>query len=806
MNFKPFQTNFTGGEITPKLGARQDIAKWQNSVKVLENGVPLIFGGVTRRNGSRYIAEAKYHDKKVRLLPYVFNRDQSYIIELGDHYFRVYKDGNQIQSGGVAVEVETPFDESVLFNIRYAQGADTLFLTHKDYPPHRIQRIDDTHWVCEQLPYTNQPKAEIGNRSDSQVDLSALTGVVNVSCADDVFIASDVGRIFSYAGSYGEIISFVSAKSIKISVYSDFFSLFVPGGRWVIEGTPITAIKPSCDGKGAETITVEVPTGSISVQSKVKITSYSLNGSTLYLTIPDHGYALNSVVTLDGFIPTEWNGNKKVIEVVDNDTFAVTVKETQGNVSLGQIVFYTTKTKPPAFRPSDIGKFIELNNGLLEISEVNSTTKVTCLVKKELSSAVEVPPFAWVLKDNVWNVYDGYPTAVALYEQRLILGGSKSKPTTVWMSRIGAYFDFLEGIEDDEAFSFALSGDQYNPISHIVQTKTLLILTYGGESTVWGGQEKAITPTNIQVKTQSIYGSSDVTPCRVGNELFFAQRANRKIRAMSYYYTEDAYNSSDITTYSEHITQSGITDMCYQQELDSVVWIVRNDGQLVSLTASKEQEVFAWARHLTDGLFQSVASIPSVNKDELYICVERVIDGQKKKCIELFHDDVFMDSFLTLESNEGDGSYLWEGLSHLEGKKVEVLTEKGLHKRLVVTNGKINTDGRYKKLIVGLPYTTTIRTLTPEFMGQTGSLQGNQMKNFNVRPRLLNTIGCYINGKAVDFRKFGGNALNNLDPVTTEKPFPVLGWNDGFAEVVIEQRDPLPFHILGLITSLVVNQ
>ena len=92
----PFQTNFTAGELTPKLAGQVDFKKYSNGVETLENMQVFPQGGATRRPGTRFVAEVKNSANITRLIPFEFNVEQSYIMEFGDQYIRFYKDNGQI--------------------------------------------------------------------------------------------------------------------------------------------------------------------------------------------------------------------------------------------------------------------------------------------------------------------------------------------------------------------------------------------------------------------------------------------------------------------------------------------------------------------------------------------------------------------------------------------------------------------------------------------------------------------------------------------------------------------------------------
>jgi hypothetical protein len=131
-----------------------------------------------------------------------------------------------------------------------------------------------------------------------------------------------------------------------------------------------------------------------------------------------------------------------------------------------------------------------------------------------------------------------------------------------------------------------------------------------------------------------------VAPAIAGSSILFLQRAGRKLRELLMDSYAVAYTGpfQDVTVLSEHVTLGGITQMAYQQELDSIIWAVRADGTLVGITYEKTQDVVAAHRHVTDGLFQSVASIPhpDQDQDQVWVIVKRTINGSQKRYVEYF--------------------------------------------------------------------------------------------------------------------------------------------------------------------------
>ena len=140
-------------------------------------------------------------------------------------------------------------------------------------------------------------------------------------------------------------------------------------------------------------------------------------------------------------------------------------------------------------------------------------------------------------------------------------------------------------------------------------TRTLIVMTTGGEYAVSAGTASAITPTNISIVKQSNYGSAGVDALSIGNATIFLQRAKRKMRELAYNFDTDGYVAPDLTILSEHITESGITQMDYQQEPYSVVWGARTDGVLAGLTYNRLENVVAWHRHIIGGKSDTTKNI-----------------------------------------------------------------------------------------------------------------------------------------------------------------------------------------------------
>lgn len=715
------QTNFTAGELSPRLYGRVDVARYQNGAKLIENAFPTIHGGVKRRPGTRFVAATKHSDKFARLIPFVFSRDQAYVLEFGDLYMRVFKDGLQVESSpGVPFELVTPYTEAMLDDLDYVQGADTMFIAHPSVPIYRLRREDHDDWSLSAAPFVVTPFDEIGIAPATTLTLSALTvGAGRTFTAGAAsFLASDVGREIWSAAGLAEITGFTSTTVVTAEIKVAFSASPIASGDWQIKNSPQTTCTASAVGPVGAAIT---------------------------LTLGAAGW-----------------------------------------------------------RASDVGSFVKINGGLCLITGFTSDTIVNAEVKQVLSSTTAAPANSWSLESPVWNAIDGYPRTVTLYEQRLVAAGSPGYPQTVWMSHIGESLNFELGTRDDDAMSFTISSDQINPIVHMAQVKTLIALTYGGEFALYGGVERPITPTNIQVKNQSVYGCNNIRPVRIGNELFFVQRANRKIRALAYKAESDTYGSPDLSVLAEHITESGILDMAYQQEPESILWTVRADGLLATMTIDRDQDVVGWARQTTDGYFESTASIPTADSEQVWVIVNRTIGGVEKRYIEYFDDSLNTDS--TITGTSGPGAATWSGLGHLEGETVDVVADGVVMAQATVTGGEITIARDAFEIEIGLHYKTRIELLTPEAQTGTGSAQGNSMRTHEASVRYLQSYGGTVNGQEIQSRRFDQPVLDQPAPLLDGvKRVEKLGWERGEDAIVLEQDQPLPFHILSVVRKFNVN-
>ena len=412
---------------------------------------------------------------------------------------------------------------------------------------------------------------------------------------------------------------------------------------------------------------------------------------------------------------------------------------------------------------------------------------------------------------------NNYPSVVAFYEERLVIGATPNEPQTLWFSKSGSYEDLTLGTGDDDAMKLTLAADQVNAIQWVVSGKVLHVGTTGGEWTLSSGALGApLTPTNLQAKREGTHGCSSMQALLIQNQVTFVQRARRKVYRRQYSYEADGYISDELTLLAEHVTGTGLIEMAYQPAQDPILWAVRDDGVIAAMSYLGAQDVIAWHRQVTDGDFESVAVIPAASRDETWVLVKRTINGATKRYVEFMEDPEFdgledafyVDSGLTYD---GSPATTISGLDHLVGETVAVLADGAVHPDCVVdSNGRITLQHEASKVHVGLPYTSTIKTLPVVIEQMAAGALGVTKRIHKTTARFYETVGAKI-----------GRDLNHLDVIpfrttsdpmdtavplfTGDKIIDFAGDYDTTSELYIVQDQPLPMTVLAIITELGVG-
>jgi hypothetical protein len=743
-------TNFTGGELSPRLDGRNDLAKYASGCKTLQNMVVYPHGSAARRPGTTFVAEVKTSSAFTRLIPFEFSTTQTYILEFGDLYIRFYKDSGAILESNKTITAITKANPGVVTSASHGfANGDTVVISG-----------------VVGMTQVNGKRFKVASVATNTFALQDVDGNnVNTTSYTTYTSGGVANRVYTLTTTYET----ADLADLKFAQSADVMYICHPD---------FPPRKLSRTGHTSWTITnVDFSNGPFLDHN---ITTTTLN--------PSHRLAGQSTT--------------------------VTASSTTG-INDGN-----------GFTSADIGRLVHFDDGHFEITSITSTTVVVGTVIKTFTASSASTD--WAL--GAWSEYTGYPSCVTFYEQRLVFAGTEHQPQTLFFSKSGDYENmddaYHDTIADDDAIIYTIASNQVNAIRFLSATRTLIVGTVGGEFSVsGGGTDDPVSPTNILIKKQSNHGCANIDAIPVGNVTLFLQRAKRKIRELAYNFDVDGYVAPDMTILAEHISESGIKSMSYQQEPNQLIWCVREDGRLVCLTYQREQQVVAWHQHIFGGAFgtgiavcESIATIPTDDKEyQSWVIIKRTINGVTRRYVEYINqfdfDQTDNTNFNFLDSQlsySGSATTTITGLEHLEGQVVSVLANGSTHPDRTVSGGSITLARSSTKVKVGLKYTSLLQTMRIDAGSQNGTSQAKTKRIYNITVRLYESVGVEVgsdlnNMEAIPFRS-SANPMDQAIPVFTgdkEVEFRGNYETDGF--IYVRQTQPLPLTVLSLYPELITN-
>jgi len=345
-------------------------------------------------------------------------------------------------------------------------------------------------------------------------------------------------------------------------------------------------------------------------------------------------------------------------------------------------------------------------------------------------------------------------------------------------------------------------------------SKQLFLGTVGEEVVLKGASDAAVSATNPPVVSSgSSDGSAAIQAIKISSTTVFVQRSGREVRGLQFNFDLDDFQTQELSIIAEHfLRNNSILQMSWQPRPDHTLWMVRDDGALLSLTYYPIEKVQGWALHNTSGSFLSVATVPSTDltSNQSWYVVERTVGGATKRFVEVQNATVAVDACLLYT---GAAVTSVAGLGHLEGRTVKIIGNGAVYDDQVVTGGSVSLKygdalgPAATSIIVGLAQTPNplITSLRPAYKDNNGSVR-NRFKHWaSVEVALFETVGLTINTDTqIQYRK-PGDPMDTAVPVFTgDKKVANLGWSkDG--TITIEQTQPLPAIVLGYFGDLNVG-
>ena len=741
---------FNAGELSPKMLGRNDISQYAKGCSKLENFLVTPYGSVERRPGTRFLAAAK--TGKVRLIPFIFSSDVAYICEFGDRYIRFYQGSLPIStSEGVPYEIESPYSKEDLDGLRYIQSADIMTICHPSYPVQELRRVEEEVFELVEKVYEFPPMRDPNVDHEKTMQVSSLEGeTVELTASFDAFREENVGGYFQLVHRITYHVISCDFVDNDVSRSMEVFGVWTltSHGTW---------------------------TGDLAIQR-------SVDGGT---TFSDH-----RVFRSDKDTNVSVSGEETERGVLYRLEMRGYAESSSGTLKLCRCKFFN-----PGYYTIGVFKV----NGFISESKVT----VEVLQKPGLTEATS----EW--SEGAWSYRRGFPCSIAFFEERMIFGGTRDKPQTIWGSRNGDWDNFLTGALDDDALDLTLASDTVNEIHWMCQHDALIIGTSDSEWTLSASDtSSALTPTNFALKRQSVYGAAPMAAQMVGDTVLFVQQGGRKVREFVFQWEKNGYSSPDMTILADHISRPGIREVILIQQPDSILWCLLKDGTLAALTYERDQQVIGWHRHCTEGKVQSLAVIPDGDRKVMYWAVERM--GQV--CIEEMNgrdlQKGYMDSAVFVEKEDGGPDITQvSGLDHLEGQKVKVWADGDLLDDQVVENGKIELDRGAGEVWVGLPYTSTLSPMPVELELANGSSMLRKKAIGEIRVRFYDSIGGEVRCGKDEWQKIISRDIvqdpmdESIPPRDTVETLNILSDTDYTPTIEIRQKEPLPMNVNSLVVA-----
>lgn len=820
-------TNFTGGEISPRLHFRSDTQKYRNGANVIENMIVVPHGGAAKRGGLQFIGEVKDSANPPIFRDFIFNTEQAYMLEFGNNYIRFYRNGAVIvepTSGTISGMTQaSPGVVTTSSAHGYSNGDQIILsgvsgMTEVNNRRVTIANVTSTTFELD-IDTSGYAAWSSGGQTDKPVEVATTYTSAQIEDLD-------------FAQSNDTLYIAHSAHPIALLTRSSHTSWSLADAP--IENGPFRTINadkalevtPSGGTTTAYSTYAEGATG-ITLTATSALFDAAMVGSLFRLFEPGKGTGAGSPQTGAGIANGNFYSNDGKIYGVSNLTGTAIVRSDwtyptheEGTVRVLNI---------PRSNYFD-AVYLHDSSCIVKITGYTSSTVVTVTIVKNHMPDSIIREGTSLWEEGAWSSFRGFPSAITLHEQRLWGAAPPDDPQTIWFSRTAGFLNFLDGAEDDHAGSYTIVSDRADPILWMSSGKTMIVGTASGEFSVAASSRgEKLTPSNVTIKLQATRGSSVVRPVRVDDSVLYGQREGNssndslKMRQITYAFSSDSYNSSDRTIISDHITYPGFDTIAYQVTPDAMIWVRRSDGVIPALTYEAEQEVAAWQRAIvptgTAAKVLNIETLPGDDGDILYCLVSRTINGATRvhveKLSQIFtyndakEDATCVDSWLTYS---GSATTTITGLWHLEGESVDALADGSKVLDLTVTNGTVTLPIAASKVTVGLRYKAIIETLDLDVAAQQGTAKSRPGRVSQVFLQLLFSLGGWV-----------GTAADKMTPIKYRTPSDVMGSSpDLFSGLLkdgvslpsawdrkriirIEHDEPYPFMVNGLAAELTTN-
>lgn len=500
---------------------------------------------------------------------------------------------------------------------------------------------------------------------------------------------------------------------------------------------------------------------------------------------------------------TAWTATTITFDSIPKYAFTMTVTTPSvGHLTPSAVSGNITLTSQNSyFTSSHVDQYINASpQGRAKIVAVDSGTTVRAITEYPFFNTSNIPQGSWEVESGyeaVWSSTKGWPRSVTFHEGRLYFGGSKSRPSTIWGSKINLFFDFVPSESlDDDAVEATLDTNELNVITDIISSRDFQVFTTGGEFYVPQQGTDPITPLTFTFKNVSRNGIKPGTRVQsVESGSIYIQRQGKSLNEFIFSDTQLTYITQRISLLAGHLLKGpqriALRRASSTEEADLLLMTNTTDGSMAAFSIMRSQQITAPSEYTTDGQFIDVG----VDVTQIYCVTKRVFNSTTRYFVERFQDDLYTDCAFT-----GGAAASASSLPHV-GKSLDVITDGVPQSDETVSGGGSVTFDRASTTSyeVGLPITVYVKTMPVEIKLQTGSRVSFKKRIVEISAVLEETQNILINNQPVAFRLLDNPLLDDPEPTFTgiKRVNGVLGYSRE-QSIEVSQNLPLKMNLLGL--------
>lgn len=662
-----------------------------------------------------------------------------------------------------------------------------------------------TRFVSIQTNFTNgELDPLLRSRVDLKVYENSLETAKNVVCQPQGGIHRRPGLRYIYslpavAGGAGDGVRLIS---FEFSTSDSYMLCFITDKMYVFKNK---AIVLNINGSGLPYL----DTSAVGLTgARLDEICWTQSADTLILTHED----INPVKIVRGATDADWTVSAISFDSIPNYAYTLSTSNPAATLTPSAVSGKVTLTASASvFTAASEGQYITATpQGRAKILQYVSGTVVNAVVEFPFFDTSAIASGDWTYEsgyEDVWSGSKGWPKTVTFHEGRLYFGGSKSRPSTVWGSKVGLFFDFeaTEGLDDD-AVEATLDTNTFNSIVDITSGRDLQVFTTGGEFFVPQSGLDPITPVNFFVKTATKNGAKPgVRVQGIENGTLFVQRQGKSLAEFTYTDAQAAYTTTKISLLAGHLLRGPkrmiLRSSVATDENDLLMIVNDDDGSIAVFSLLRSQNVIAPSEYITSGEFIDIG----VDVTTIYTVVKRIsFSGSPQYFVEVFEDDLLTDAAIT------GGASASASALHLRLKEVNLLLDSAVQENQTVPSGGTVVFPRESvtSYEIGLPFTVQAVTMPVDLKLKTGTRIGFKKRIVEVNALLYETQHLKINNILVPIRTLDTvNILDNPVPefTGTKTLYGILGYSQE-AKITVSQDIPAKLTLLGLEYKVATHQ